>query len=327
MWQAAPTEGLLKQKTIKKLLWTSLFPGFSLLQGLIQGALHARGCEQCLCSAILKSSIAEAHWLWTAQGIHVRKEQKYLNCTINGPWPSVQKKKKKRKVHGVKYHKEGNYFNHINEHIIKKMGLGLAEVVWARSSLLAQREHRIKLFFRDAVPTQPTMQERTFKSLFQTIAQTELKHFLVEMQLNVGLSDYHGSVPGSSFRDAAEERPSTFLCFSLPPSEKKGKRTRLRGLHQGKNHRFLPWKSCIQQLKPLMAGQVSAGAAAGAGIASREAEGVSVWGGMSRELQPCLLQTWGCHTKTSFQTQLRTGAGGGHMVNSFLHPNFMARSV
>lgn len=96
------------------------------------------------------------------------------------------------------------------------------------------------------------------------------------MQLNVDLSDCRGSAPGSNFRDVAEKRPSTFLCFSLPPSEKEGKATRLRGLHQGKNHRFLPWKSYIQQLKALMAGQVSAGAAAGPGIALRGAEGVSV---------------------------------------------------
>lgn len=97
--------------------------------------------------------------------------------------------------------------------------------------MLVQREPRIQLCIHGAVPTQPIMQERTFKSLFQKTGQTELKHFLVETQLNVDLSDYRGSAPGSSFRDAAEKRPSTFFRFSLPSSEKEGKETRLRGLH------------------------------------------------------------------------------------------------
>lgn len=171
------------------------------------------------------------------------------------------------------------------------MGLGLAEVVWVRSTVLVRREPKTQLYFHNAAPTQPIMQERTFKSLFQKIGQTELKHFLVEMQLNVDLSDCCGSVPGSNFRDAAEKRPSTFFCFSLPSPEKEGKAAGLRGLHQGKKSQLLPWDSCIQQL-------VSAASAA-----PREAEGAAV-GGMSRGLDPCLLHTWMCHIKNSFQTQV-----------------------
>lgn len=174
------------------------------------------------------------------------------------------------------------------------MGFVLVEVVWAKSTLLVQRKLRIQLCFHDAVPTQPIMQERTFKSLLQKIGQTELKHFLVKIQLNVDLSDYRGSAPGSNFRDVAEKRPSTSFCFSLPPSEEEGKATRLRGLHRGKNHSFLPWSSYIQQLMP-----------AGPWTALRGAEGAAVcsWDQQRAEALS-LLQTGTCHIKSSFQTQV-----------------------
>lgn len=169
MWQAAPTEGLLKQKKNKD-------AGVNLILSLCEGWFK----ELCTLEAV--SSVSECNFAkqhcksslsldCTRNSCQQETEvPESMNCTINGPWLPGQKKKKKkkkRKVHRVKYHKEGNYFNYINEHILKKMGFGLAEVVWARSTLLVQRELRIQLCFGDAVPTQPIMQERTFKSLFQ----------------------------------------------------------------------------------------------------------------------------------------------------------------
>lgn len=194
------------------------------------------------------------------------------------------------------------------------MGFSLAEV-WVRSTLLVLREPRIQVCFHEAVPTQPIMQERTFKSLFQKIGQAELKHFLAEMQLNVDLSDCRGSVPGSNFRDAAEKRPSTSFCFSLPSSEKEGKATRLRDLHQGKNPRLLPWKSCIQQLKPSMAENVSAGSSAGPRIALGEAEGAAACRWDEQKEEPWLLQTRMCLIRSSFQTQVRTDCRGTQWQN------------
>lgn len=186
------------------------------------------------------------------------------------------------------------------------MRLGLAEVVWVRSTLLVQREPKIQLYFHNAAPTQPIMQERTFKSLFQKIGQSELKHFLVEMQLNVDLSDCCGSVPGSSFRDAAEKRPSTFFCFSLPSPEKRGKAA---GWGVSIKEEMLAF--AMGWLHP--AARVSA-SAAGARSAWREAEGAAV-GGLSRELGPCLLHTGMCHIKNSFQTQVRIDCSGALWQN------------
>lgn len=109
--------------------------------------------------------------------------------------------------------------------------------------MLVQRKPSIQFCFHDAVPTQPIMQERTFKFLFNKRGQTELKQSLVEMQLNVDLTNCHGSVPVSNFREVSENGSSTFLCFSLPYSVKEGKAMRMRGLHKGKNHKVLPWKN------------------------------------------------------------------------------------
>jgi len=81
------------------------------------------------------------------------------------------------------------------------------------------------------------VQGRTFKFLFKKRDQTELKQFLVEMQLNVDLNI------NANFRDVSEKGSSTFLCFSLPYSEKEGEAMRLRGFHKEKNYKVLPWNS------------------------------------------------------------------------------------
>lgn len=78
--------------------------------------------------------------------------------------------------------------------------------------MLVQREPSNQFCFHDAVPTQPIMQERTFNFLFNKRGQTELKQSLVEMQPNVDLTNCHGSVPVSNFREVSEKG----WFFNLP---------------------------------------------------------------------------------------------------------------
>lgn len=96
---------------------------------------------------------------------------------------------KKGEVQGVKYHKEGNYFNHINDkHMLKKIVFSLAEVVSDLGILCWYRGNPVFYFSFMMLCQHNPLCKRTFKFCFKKRGQTELKQFLVETQLNVDLT-------------------------------------------------------------------------------------------------------------------------------------------
>lgn len=149
------------------------------------------------------------------------------------------------------------------------------------------------------------MQERAFKFLFKRGDQTELKQFLVEMQLSVDLTNYHSSAPVSNFRGVSKKGSSTFLCFSLPCSGKESKATRLRGFIKekitGSCHGIaitskLRYPCQTMCLLVLLLDYI---------LPYGQQRELSSVGKMNRKMKPRVLQRWMCHIKSSFQAQVR----------------------
>lgn len=83
----------------------------------------------------------------------------------------------------------------------------------------------------------------------------------------------------------------------------------------------ITWNSYIQQLEAFMAGDVSAGSAAGPRIASREAEGVAVcrWDGQKAEALSAAQNFERAASKIHFKH--RSGLTGGGQSGKIFHPS------